>query len=190
MARAEHDVALSNWDERAAAVLASGRNPDGSIYSLPITTVGAELAAQDAVWLATARLAPGAGQVASWLINNPADSGITAVILAVRAWSDVNLPVRFVRGATSTGAAMTVINANLGNDGAPALTPVAGIDALTGGTSIAQAGVDPADHYERLGPLYLPPGISVALTIVAPGGLTGSADVAGSVEWAEQPAGA
>lgn len=181
MARPAHEVA-------SLRTLASARNPDGSIYTLPITNAAAELASEDALWLATARLAPGSSAVASWMLDNPAGSGLLAIIFQVQAWSDVNLPVRFVRGATSTGTAMTVINGNLGNLDAPNLTPLAGVDVLTGGDTIAEAGVDPSDHYERQGPLYVPPGVSVALTVTAPGGLTGSADVSCSVEWAEQPA--
>lgn len=170
------------------APLISGRNPDGSIYTLPVTSAAAELAEAGAVWVASSRQAPGASAVASFAFDNPAGSEALVLILAVRAWASTHLPVRIVRGATSTGGAMSVVNSDFSRTDAPGIVPVAGVNVLTGGTIVGQGGVDPGAPYERSGPFRLPPGVAMALTITAPGGLTGSADVAASVDYAIVPA--
>lgn len=147
----------------------------------PLQTVDA-----GGLFIAGDRQTVAAGSSMSLHLENPAGSGADAIIRLFSAYTDnaSALRITFYRDATSSGAAITPFNFNMGSAATTPLTIKSALDALTGGTEIsARARVTERASFKFAdAPIVVPPGSSVALSVTVPTGLS-SSEVDINVSW-------
>lgn len=138
------------------------------------------------LFIAGARRTVAAGSAMSLHLENPAGSGADAIIRLFSAYTDnaSALRITFYDDAASSGDPVTPFNFNMGSAGATPVIVKAGLDALTAGTEIpARARVTERASFKFSdAPIIVPPGVSVALEVTVPTGLS-SSEVDINVSW-------
>ena len=143
------------------------------------------------LWSSGARLDLSSDDRGIWQFRNPAESGVIAVIIAISLYTDEPTHIRFREHFTALGDAQLDFQHN---KSVASVTPACEIRSLNNGSSDPPGSLIPIEAQATVHAPYIaddlvivvPPGVGVLMWTQAPGGLTGSADMAGSGTWFEK----
>lgn len=193
------DVRARN-DDDTQYVNPRSENGHGSTPADPTHITGAfsstiqDAADSGAVFIAGGRETLSPGDVYSLSATNPAGSGFIVRIFLITAYTSDNdsLRVSFILNPTvDSGTTRAAVNFRTSDQATPSvLTVQSGVNNLTGGEASSVATeITRRDHFNFTGPpsLVVEPDQVVAMTITAPGGLTGSRRASGNIAWVIEP---
>lgn len=184
-------TSVDDWD--LARLLARARNPDGTVYTLPVTTAPAELAGMGRAFLVgSGRMSLSVAGNVRGLVENPVGAGVTSIVVGISvfgtgvAWSTVFLN-------PTTGVPTTPnrphLNGIIGG-GYPRQTimrvDTSATEALSGTETGIVIGSGSGNRAEPdlAFPLVMQPGVSLGINVP----FAGAADASFNLEIVEVPA--